>query len=62
MIRVHSVRHESGAKGQGIHPNHDHPETARAEGQNRRRWRFFEIWCPETFLKYPPKGATGVFL
>ena len=44
--------HESGAKGRGIHPNHNHPEIARAEGQNHRRRRFFGICIPETLLKY----------
>ena len=39
-----SNKHESGAKGQGIHPNHNHPDIARAEGQNSRRRDFFRIW------------------
>ena len=47
-------------KGQGINPNHDHPENALAEGQNRQSRRFFDIWCPETLLKYPLRGATVV--
>ena len=40
--------------------------TQRPQGQrgNHRRRRFFGIWCPETLLKYPPKGTTctGVLL
>ena len=43
----------SGAKGQGFLRNDDHPE-----GQNRQRI-FFEIKCPKTTIKYPPRGDTG---
>ena len=41
-----------GAKGQGVHPNDDHPE-----GQNRQRRIIFEIWYPKTILKYIFRGA-----
>ena len=44
----------SRAKGQGVHPNDNHPER-----QNRRMRIFIEIWCPKTILKYPHRGASG---
>ena len=48
------------SKGQGIHPNDDHPDIVRVEGQNRQRQpRLFEIWFLKTLLKYTPRGATG---
>ena len=28
-------------------------------GKIARGGDFFEIWCPKTILKYPPKGAIG---
>ena len=42
------------AKGQGVHPNDNHPER-----QNRRRRILIEIWCPKTILKYPHRGTKG---
>ena len=38
---------ESGANGQGVHPNHDHPKTARVEGAKSPEVMeiFWDFWA-----------------